>query len=69
MVYTNPCRTCFYWWQENDEDFPSCKYAGNPEYAPCEIKEDYPSDDPTLWEEENDDYDPIQAREIFEDMM
>lgn len=69
MVYTNPCCTCPFWWQEDDEDFPSCKYVGNPEYAPCEVEEDYPSDDPALWEEEDDDYVPILVREVFEDMM
>lgn len=69
MIYTNPCRTCFFWWQEDDEDFPSCKYVGNPEYAPCEVEEDYPSDDPTLWEEEDDDYAPILVHEVSEDTL
>ncbi len=66
---TNPCSWCPCWTWEEDEDFPSCKYTGNPEYAPCAIEEDYPSDDPAIWEEEDDDYDPVLAREVFEDMM
>lgn len=70
MVYGYPCCSCPYWWQEEDENFlPSCRYVGDPEYAPCAIEEDYPSDDPTIWEEEDDDYDPVLAREVFEDMM
>lgn len=66
---TNPCSWCGCWTWEEDEDFPTCKYMGDPEYAPCAIEEDYPSDDPAIWEEEDDDYDPVLAREVFEDMM
>lgn len=39
------CKDCPYYWQEKDEKYPSCKYAYNDGYAPCEIEEEGGYDD------------------------
>lgn len=33
------CTDCTYCWQEDGENYPSCKYPYNDGYAPCEYEE------------------------------
>ena len=30
------CEQCGYWWQDEDEERPSCHYEGPDAWAPCE---------------------------------
>jgi hypothetical protein len=42
------CVECGYWWADEGEEYPSCKYPYNDGYAPCEIEDQ---------EKETEDYD------------
>ena len=33
------CIECPWYWQNEDEEYPSCKYRYNDECAPCEIED------------------------------
>ena len=33
------CAECPYYWAEENEKYPSCKYPYNDGYAPCEIED------------------------------
>lgn len=50
------CENCCYFWQEADEDYPSCHYPYDDGDAPCEW-EDLDSSSEYEEYEEYDDYD------------
>ena len=36
---------CGYWWADEGEEHPSCHYPYDDGYAPCEIEDNYESED------------------------
>ena len=50
------CKDCAYYWKDEGEKFPTCKYRYDDGYAPCEVEEIEPEeteDEPETWEEFN----------------
>lgn len=39
------CKDCFYWWQDEDDDFPQCHYEGLDGTAPCEYEDEERNDE------------------------
>lgn len=35
------CYNCSYYYKNDDDDFPSCKYYWDDAYAPCEVNDYY----------------------------
>ncbi len=33
------CKDCFYWWQDEDDDFPQCHCPEDIPVAPCEYND------------------------------